>query len=136
MFIGLLSLCTTANFGESLTSTSEGHIKCISINNRPCQARATLVNISCNKPKYYPCVISAYMCGGSCNTIDVPYTRICVPNKVNNKNVKVFNLVLGVNKTSFQSKINRACVNVDCMKVSTIQTKNGIIKKVGMSLKH
>ena len=111
MFIGLLSLCTTANFGESLASTSEGHIKCISINNRPCQARATLVNISCNKPKYYPCVISAYMCGGSCNTIDDPYTRICVPNKV-------------------------ACVNVDCMKVSTIQTKNGIIKNVGMSLKH
>ena len=38
MFIGLLSASTTARLGESLGSNSKGHIKCVSLNNRPCQA--------------------------------------------------------------------------------------------------
>ena len=28
-------------------------------------------------------------CSGSCNTIDDPYTWVCVPNKIKNINVKV-----------------------------------------------
>ena len=41
------------------------------------------------------------MCGGSCSFIDDHYTRVCVPNKVKNINVKVFNLMLWVNETRF-----------------------------------
>ena len=37
--------------------------------------------------------------GESCNTIDDPYTRVCVPNKVKNMNVKIFNLMSRVNET-------------------------------------
>ena len=75
MFIELLNVCTTASFSGSLAFTSEGHVKCIYLNNRPCQARATLVNINYNESKYYPFVISANMCGGSCSNIDDPYTE-------------------------------------------------------------
>ena len=41
------------------------------------------------------------MCGGSFNSIDDPYARIHVPNRVNNVNVKVFNLMSGLNETKF-----------------------------------
>ena len=35
------------------------------------------------------------------STIDDSYARVCVPDKVKNMNVKVFNLMLGVNETRF-----------------------------------
>ena len=49
IFIGLLSAFTRAIFGESLTSNSDGCMKCVSLYNQPCQARPTLVDISSNE---------------------------------------------------------------------------------------
>ena len=49
MFIGLLSACTMRNFDKSLISYSKEPIKCVSLNNRLCQARPTLVDINSNK---------------------------------------------------------------------------------------
>ena len=60
MFIGLLSACKTASLDESLASNSEKFIKDISLNNRPCQARPTLVNINSNEPLYSPFTVSAH----------------------------------------------------------------------------
>ena len=37
-------------------------------------------------------VLIIIKCGGNCNTTDDLYPRVCVPDKVNNINVKVFNL--------------------------------------------
>ena len=44
--------------------------------------------------------LSVSKCGGNCSTINDLYVPLCVPNKVKNLNVKVFNLMLGVNETS------------------------------------
>ena len=41
------------------------------------------------------------MCGGICNTIDDLYPQICVPNKVKNMNVKVFDLMSRLEETRF-----------------------------------
>ena len=49
MFIGLLSTCTTVRLAESLAPNSEVYIKCVSLNNQPCQGRATLVNINSDR---------------------------------------------------------------------------------------
>ena len=57
MCIWLFSACKTESFGGSLVSNSKGQIKCISLNNRPCQARL-LVNIHSNKSLYYPVTVS------------------------------------------------------------------------------
>ena len=48
MFIGVLRACTIGCLGESLASNSKGHLKCVSLNNRLCQARPILVNINSN----------------------------------------------------------------------------------------
>ena len=42
MFIGLLSACTKRRFGESLVWNSKGPIKCVTLNNRSCQARSNI----------------------------------------------------------------------------------------------
>ena len=41
MFIRLLSACTKGSFGESLVSNSKEPLKCLTLNNGPCQARPT-----------------------------------------------------------------------------------------------
>ena len=101
-FISLLDLSSGRSSAcNSCIAKLSDRMKCISLNNRPCQARATLVGINSNEPLYYPFTVSPNKCGGSCNTIDDLYGRACVPNKVKNMNVKVFNLMSGVNETRF-----------------------------------
>ena len=39
------------------------------------------------------------MVGFSCNNINNPCTKFCVPDVVKNLNVKLFNLVSGINET-------------------------------------
>ena len=71
--IGFLRIHTIGNLSESLLSNSEESIKCVSLNNQPCQARPTLVNVNSNKSLYYPITASVNKYGRRCNTIDDPY---------------------------------------------------------------
>ena len=48
-----------------------------SLNNRPCRARQTLVNVNANEPLYYRFTASVNKYGASCNTIDDPYAQVC-----------------------------------------------------------
>ena len=52
-----------------------------------------------NKPIFYPYSIKINRCKGSCNTINNPYAKICVPDQIKNINVKVFNLLSRTNAT-------------------------------------
>ena len=56
-----------------------------------------LVNKNSNETFYYPFTISINKYGGWCNTIDNPYVWACFTNT----NVKVCNLMSGVNETKF-----------------------------------
>ena len=87
MFIALLSSCKIGSFDESLDSNSWGSIKCLTLNNRYCWARATLIIINSYKINYYSFTISDNKCEGNSNTTDDPYTWVCAPNKVKYINV-------------------------------------------------
>ena len=50
---------------------------------------------------FFPFSIKTCKCSGSCNNIDYPYAKICVPDVVNKLNVKVFNVMSKINKTRF-----------------------------------
>ena len=58
-------------FGGSLVSY---RTKFVSLNNRPWQARSTLVNVNYNHFLYFP-FITVNKCGGSCNTTVNPYVQ-------------------------------------------------------------
>ena len=42
---------------------------------------------------FYLYSIKINKCKGSCNTINNPYAKLCLPDTIKNINVKVFNLI-------------------------------------------
>ena len=57
-----------------------------------------VINLSASRVLH---TVSVNECGGICNTSDDSYAWVCVPDKVKNMNVKLFNLMSGVNETRF-----------------------------------
>ena len=74
-------------------------LKCVSMNNQECEIRRQIININSNKPLFYPYSVKITKFSGSCNNINDPYAKLCIPDVVKNINVKVFNLVSITNKT-------------------------------------
>ena len=58
---------------------------CISLNNQTWMNRATFINLKSNEYNlglhYYQFMDNLDRYNGSCNTLDDPFDRICVPNK-------------------------------------------------------
>ena len=48
---------------------------------------------------YFHFSIKKSKCSGSCNNINNPYAKVCVPDLVENLNIKVFNLISRTNET-------------------------------------
>ena len=71
----------------------------VSMNNQECKIRPEIINLNTNEPLIYPYSIKINKCKGCCNTINVPYAKICVPDNIKNTNVKVFNLMSRTNET-------------------------------------
>ena len=73
-------------------------LECVSMNNQECKIRPEIININTNEPLFYPYSIKINRCKGSCNTINDPCAKICVPNQIKNTKVKVFNLMSRTNE--------------------------------------
>ena len=84
-------------FLSSLVSTTP--LSCISMNNQVRKVRPEIINVNSNEPVFYPFSIKTRKCSGSCNNINDPYAKMCVPDVVKNLNVKVFNLMSRNNET-------------------------------------
>ena len=91
--------CIGSLFSSSLVSTTP--LSCISIKNQECKVRPKIIDINSNNSIFYPDSIEINKCSGSCNNINNPYAKICVPNDVKDLNVKVFNLMPRTNETRF-----------------------------------
>ena len=63
------------------------------MNNQACKVRLEIVNVNNNDPVIYPFSIKTSKCSGTCNNINDPYAKTCVPDVVKELNVKVFNLM-------------------------------------------
>ena len=83
-------------------------LECVSINNQERKIRSEIISVNTNEPVLYPYSITINKCKGSCNTINDPYAKLCVPDIVKNINVKV---------TVMQ--IEKALIN-DCLLVSKV----------------
>ena len=82
-FIGLTVL---SNFTNVIP------LKCISMKNQDCKVRPKIININSNEPVFYLFSSKTSKCSGSCNNINDPYAKICIPNFIKDLNVKVFNV--------------------------------------------
>ena len=74
-------------------------LKCVSMTNQECKVRPQIVNVNSDEPVFYPFSIKTSKCSGSCNNINDPYAKMCVPDVVKNLNVKVFNVMSRTNET-------------------------------------
>ena len=95
-FVKQIFISTMMFFG-SLSNVNS--LECVSMKNEECKVRPEIINISTNDPIFYPFSIKINKCSANCNNISDPYARICVPDKVKNLNVKVFNLTSLNNET-------------------------------------
>ena len=71
--------------------------KCVSLDNPPCIARPILIDFNsselCQGLSHYPCAITLDGFHASCNTLNNFSDMICVPNKTENVNLSVFNMI-------------------------------------------
>ena len=75
-------------------------LECLSLKNQECKVRSEIVNINSNNRMFYP-FSKINKCSGSCNNINNPYAKICVPDVIKDLNVRVFNLMSRTNETRF-----------------------------------
>ena len=76
-------------------------LECLSVINQECKPRPKIldVNEGVGEVLFYPYNVLVNKCSGSCNTLDDPMTRICVPNIIKNVNIKVYNFLMRLNET-------------------------------------
>ena len=74
-------------------------LECVSMNNQEGKIRTEIINLNTNEPMFYPYSFKTNKCKGSCNTINDPYAKICVPDNIKNANIKIFNLMSRTNET-------------------------------------
>ena len=84
-------------FGCNLSSVNP--LECVSMNNEECKRRHEIVNVNSNDPVFCPFNIKTSKCSRSCNNINDPYAKLCLPDVVKNINIKVFNLMSRTNET-------------------------------------
>ena len=68
------------------------------MNNQPCMIRPTLIDLNPDELHYYLFTVLLANCNWSCNTAEDQFGRIDVPSKIEDKNLKVFNMIKGINK--------------------------------------
>ena len=92
-------------FIGSLTSRidASNHRKCVSLNNKLCMNQPTLIDLHPNEYtqglSYYPFVVHLDRCARSCNTLNDLSNKVCVPNKMEDLSIHVFNVITGINES-------------------------------------
>ena len=88
--LGFIKKCFFTGLAFLSTLTSINLLSCISMNNQECKVRPQIVNVNGDDPVFFPFSIKTSKCSGSCNNINDPYGKMCVPDVVKSLNVKVF----------------------------------------------
>ena len=63
---------------------STNQLSCISTNNQECNVRPEIINVNSDEPVFCPFSIKTSKCSSSCNSINDPYAKMCVPDVVKN----------------------------------------------------
>ena len=95
---------TLLSFSGSLAA------KCICLNNEPCLSRLTLTDFTNSNLNCYLFMVSLDRCNGSFNTLHDLSRIICFPNKTEDVNLNVFNMITRIN----ESKTITKQISCDC----------------------
>ena len=110
-------------------------------NNQKWEIQPTLINLHPNEYNqefyYYPFPFKLDRCVGSCNTVNDLSNKVCVPNKTEDLNLYVFNMIKGINELKTLTKdIPCECkCKFDGKKCNSNQWWNNVDLSVKMSIK-
>ena len=54
-------------------------LKCVSMSNQEYKIKPEVMNINRNEPSFHPYGVKINKCSDSCNNINNPYLKLCVP---------------------------------------------------------
>ena len=76
-------------------------LECVSVTNQECMPRPKIldVNEGVAEALFYPYNVLVNKCSGSCNMLDAPMAKMCIPNIVKRVNMKVYNFLMRLNET-------------------------------------
>ena len=76
-------------------------LECLSLINRECMPRPKILNVNegIGEALFYLYNVLVNKCSGSCDILDNPISKICVPQIIKNVNMKVYNFLMRINET-------------------------------------
>ena len=71
-------------------------LECVSVINQKCKPRPKILNVNegIGEALFYPYNVLVNKCSGTCNTLDNPMFKKCVPKIIKNVNMKVYNFLM------------------------------------------
>ena len=81
------------------TLTGVNSLSCVSMNNQEWKVLLQIISANGDDTAFFPFSVKRSKCSSSCNNINNPREKLCVPDVVKNFNVKAFSLVSGTNET-------------------------------------
>ena len=89
------------------------HTKCISWSNQKCMTQPTLINLYSNEYSqefhYYPFAVKLDRYIGSFDTLNDLSNKVCIPNKTEDLNLSVFNMIIAINESKNLKGISCKC---------------------------
>ena len=75
-------------------------LECVSVVNQKCMPRPKIldVNEGAGEALFYPYNVQVNKCSGSCNMLDNPIEKLCVPNVIKGVNMQVYNFLMRLNE--------------------------------------
>ena len=81
---------------------ASNHKKCVLLSNQKCMIQPTVINLDPNEYSqefhYYPFAVKLDRCVGSCNTLNDLSNKICLPNKTEDLNLSLSNMITGIDE--------------------------------------
>ena len=76
-------------------------LECVLVVNQKCMPRPKIldVNEGVREALFYLYSVQVSKCSGSCNTLDNPIAKLCVPNVIKGINMQVYNFLTMLNET-------------------------------------
>ena len=76
-------------------------LECVSVINRKCMSRPKIldVNEGVDEALFYPYNVLVNKYSGSCDTINNPTAKLCIPGIVKRVNMQVYNFLMRINDT-------------------------------------
>ena len=76
-------------------------LECLSVINRESMSRPKTIDVNegVGEALFYPYNVLVNKYSGSCNTLDDPMAKLCVPNIIKRVNMKVYSFLMRLNET-------------------------------------